>query len=125
MLAPLPLVQPFKVKLNLNELQVLHFLQNYGYIINNQKENVIATSTGIESYINLSMWWADFLNACNKINQAYKQANDRQKNAGINLTYSETAALYKVITRIDWDKEDSYAQVVIYTLIDKMHKYLC
>jgi hypothetical protein len=121
----LPLVQNLKIKCNLNELQVLHFLQNYGYIINEQKIVITATSKNLESFINISCWWADFIAACNKINTAYRQANTKKTNASIVLNYSEAAALYKVITRINWEQEDTYAQIVIYGVVEKLNRYLC
>lgn len=122
---PLPLVKPLKIKFNLNELQVLHYLQNYGYIINEQKEWITANSHCIENWVDVSTWWASFIAGCNKINIAYAQANSVKNNAGVNLTYSEAAALYKVIIRIPLDDEDTYAQVVYYTFVDKLNKYLC
>lgn len=125
MLNELPLVQPIKIKCNLNELQVLHFLQNYGWIINEQKMYVTATSRNIDSYITICTWWADFIAGCSKINKAYKQANSTRGKASIVLSYSEAAALYRVITRVNWEQEDNYAQVVIYNVVDKLNRYLC
>lgn len=125
MLTNLPLVPGLKIKCNLNELQVLHFMQNYGYIINEYKIHVTATTTNIESYINICTWWADFIAACNKINTAYRQANSKKNNASVVLSYSEAAALYKVITRVNWELEDTYAQIVIYSVVDKLNRYLC
>jgi hypothetical protein len=125
MLTNLPLVPKIKIKCNLNELQVLHFLQNYGYIINEEKLYITATTKNINSYINISCWWADFIAACTKINAAYKQANDKKTNASIVLSYSEAAAVYKVITKVDWELEDTYAQIVIYSVVEKLNRYLC
>ena len=114
MLANLPLVPNLKMRFNINELQVLHFLQNYGYVINEEKSYITAKNKFIDCYINVSAWWAEFIAACYKINTAYRQANSKRTNASINLTYSEAAALYKVIMRVNWDREDTYAQIVIY-----------
>lgn len=125
MLKPLPLVKPLKVKFNLHELQALHFLQNYGYIINNQKEAIIATNTALEAYINMASWWADFISACRKINYAYAFAIAKQKNASVIFNYSEAAAVYKVMMRINWELEDNYAQMVAYSFIGNLNKYLC
>jgi hypothetical protein len=125
MLHNLPAVPKFKLKCNLNELQVLHFMQNYGYIIQNQQLSITASSKNYTLYISTKSWWADFIAACSKINIAYKQANEKRSNASIVLGYSEAAALYKVIMLTSWDQEDSYAQIVVYSFIEKLHKYLC
>ena len=125
MLANLPLVPNLKMRFNINELQVLHFLQNYGYIINEEKGHITANNKFIDCYINVSAWWAEFIAACHKINTAYRQANSKNTNASINLTYSEAAALFKVIMRVNWDREDTYAQIVIYSVIEKLNRYLC